>query len=150
MPTRTDKVPNTSATAASCGTDLNGAAVKNACDILRARLLPFAAEMLSEKKGNAVLAERIVFNDNMVSIIDDPKSGFPFAELLQRAYFARTSLSHRLLPHAGIHYDRDGRPRKTVSLFRLRRGCERSGSRRIYRHDARPARRYSARCRRRD
>ena len=40
MPTSTDKVPNTSATAASCGTDLNGAAVKNACEILRARLLP--------------------------------------------------------------------------------------------------------------
>src|SRR5213076_2517336 len=35
MPTSTDKVPNTSATAASCGTDLNGMAVKNACDILR-------------------------------------------------------------------------------------------------------------------
>jgi len=41
MPTRTDKVPNTSATAASSGTDLNGAAVKNACDILRERLAPF-------------------------------------------------------------------------------------------------------------
>jgi xanthine dehydrogenase large subunit len=42
MPTSTDKVPNTSATAASCGTDLNGAAVKNACEILRARLAPVA------------------------------------------------------------------------------------------------------------
>jgi xanthine dehydrogenase molybdopterin binding subunit/xanthine dehydrogenase small subunit len=41
MPTRTDKVPNTSATAASSGTDLNGAAVKNACDQLRERLAPF-------------------------------------------------------------------------------------------------------------
>ena len=40
MPTSTDKVPNTSATAASTGTDLNGMAVKNACDILRERLLP--------------------------------------------------------------------------------------------------------------
>ena len=37
MPTSTDKIPNTSATAASCGTDLNGAAVKNACEILRAQ-----------------------------------------------------------------------------------------------------------------
>ena len=36
MPTSTDKVPNTSATAASCGTDLNGMAVKNACEVLRA------------------------------------------------------------------------------------------------------------------
>src|SRR5581483_2767104 len=41
MATRTDKVPNTSATAASCGTDLNGAAVKNACEKLRARIAPF-------------------------------------------------------------------------------------------------------------
>jgi len=38
MPTRTDKVPNTSATAASAGTDLNGAAVADACQQLRARL----------------------------------------------------------------------------------------------------------------
>ena len=38
MPPRTDKVPNTSATAASAGTDLNGAAVANACEQLNARL----------------------------------------------------------------------------------------------------------------
>jgi xanthine dehydrogenase molybdopterin binding subunit/xanthine dehydrogenase small subunit len=41
MATRTDKVPNTSATAASCGTDLNGMAVKNACEQLRERLKEF-------------------------------------------------------------------------------------------------------------
>ena len=35
-PTRTDKVPNTSATAASSGADLNGGAIKNACDQIRA------------------------------------------------------------------------------------------------------------------
>ena len=34
-PTRTDKVPNTSATAASSGADLNGGAVKNACEQIR-------------------------------------------------------------------------------------------------------------------
>ena len=38
MPTRTDKVPNTSATAASSGSDLNGAAVQHACETLRERL----------------------------------------------------------------------------------------------------------------
>ncbi len=37
-PTRTDKVPNTSATAASSGADLNGAAVKHACEQIRTRL----------------------------------------------------------------------------------------------------------------
>jgi xanthine dehydrogenase molybdopterin-binding subunit B len=41
MATRTDKVPNTSPTAASSGTDLNGMAVKNACDQLRERLKEF-------------------------------------------------------------------------------------------------------------
>jgi xanthine dehydrogenase molybdopterin-binding subunit B len=50
MPTSTDKVPNTSATAASCGTDMNGAAVKNACEILRARLAPVAAGILPAVK----------------------------------------------------------------------------------------------------
>ncbi len=39
-PTRTDKVPNTSATAASSGADLNGAAVKDACEQILARLVP--------------------------------------------------------------------------------------------------------------
>ena len=43
-PTRTDKVPNTSATAASAGADLNGGAVKNACDQISGRLTAVRAE----------------------------------------------------------------------------------------------------------
>src|ERR1700753_3058035 len=49
-PTRTDKVPNTSATAASSGSDINGGAVKNACDQIRERLAVGAAGQLG---GNA-------------------------------------------------------------------------------------------------
>src|SRR6201986_1747763 len=45
-PTRTDKVPNTSATAASSGADINGGAVKNACDQIRERLAVVAAGKL--------------------------------------------------------------------------------------------------------
>lgn len=45
-PTRTDKVPNTSATAASSGADLNGGAVKHACDQIRDRLAAVAGRML--------------------------------------------------------------------------------------------------------
>jgi xanthine dehydrogenase large subunit len=41
-PTRTDKVPNTSATAASSGADLNGGAVKHACEQIKDRLAEFA------------------------------------------------------------------------------------------------------------
>jgi xanthine dehydrogenase molybdopterin binding subunit/xanthine dehydrogenase small subunit len=47
MKTQTDKVPNTSATAASAGADLNGAAVRDACVTLRNRMMAVAAEMLS-------------------------------------------------------------------------------------------------------
>ena len=118
MSTRTDKVPNTSATAASCGTDLNGAAVKNACDTLRARLLPFAAEMLSEKNGGAVPIDRIIFNDNLVLDAENPKTGFPFAELLQRAYFARTSLSATgFYKTPDINYDREAGRGKPFHYF---------------------------------
>ena len=42
--TRTDKVPNTSPTAASSGTDLNGMAAREAAVKIKARLLAFAAE----------------------------------------------------------------------------------------------------------
>src|SRR5256885_5585161 len=114
MPTQTDKVPNTSATAASCGTDLNGAAVKNACDTLRARLLPFAIEMLREKNGRAAAEEKIRFFENRFFDVDLPESQISFAELVQRAYFGRTSLSatgYYKTPH--IHFDREtgqGRP----------------------------------------
>src|SRR3712207_3399640 len=44
-PTRTDKVPNTSATAASSGADLNGGAIKDACDQIEARLQPVRADL---------------------------------------------------------------------------------------------------------
>jgi xanthine dehydrogenase large subunit len=46
MSTRTDKVPNTSATAASSGSDLNGAAVEDACLQIKARLATVAAAVL--------------------------------------------------------------------------------------------------------
>jgi xanthine dehydrogenase large subunit len=44
--TATDRVPNTSATAASSGSDLNGAAVQDACATIAARLEAVAAELL--------------------------------------------------------------------------------------------------------
>jgi xanthine dehydrogenase large subunit len=48
-PTRTDKVPNTSATAASSGADLNGAAIKDACDQILARLEGVEGETWEER-----------------------------------------------------------------------------------------------------
>ena len=57
MPTRTDKVPNTSATAASAGTDLNGAAVADACRQLKTRLDAVAAAQLGHDVSFEALCE---------------------------------------------------------------------------------------------
>ena len=56
MPTATDKVPNTSATAASSGADLNGAAVQRACQQLVERLRPVAADLLGASSDAITLA----------------------------------------------------------------------------------------------
>jgi xanthine dehydrogenase molybdopterin binding subunit/xanthine dehydrogenase small subunit len=105
MPTSTDKVPNTSATAASCGTDLNGMAVKNACDILRARLVPVAVKLLSEKSRHEIWQEQIIFADNFVSAADETK--LTFAEVVQAAYVQRVGLSSTgFYRTPEIHYDR--------------------------------------------
>jgi xanthine dehydrogenase molybdopterin binding subunit/xanthine dehydrogenase small subunit len=107
MPTSTDKVPNTSATAASCGTDLNGAAVKNACEILRARLQPVAADMLHEKVGRRPAPKRLVLSDGLVCVAGDRKNAVAFAAVVRQAYLQRVSLSATgYYSTPGIHWDR--------------------------------------------
>ncbi|WP_221796700.1 xanthine dehydrogenase molybdopterin binding subunit [Oceanobacter mangrovi] len=89
--TRTDKVPNTSPTAASSGTDLNGKAAQNAALTLKQRLVEFLA---GEK---SVAEESIKFEDGVVSwgLSDDSNepTSMTFAELVQAAYVGRISLS---------------------------------------------------------
>jgi xanthine dehydrogenase molybdopterin binding subunit/xanthine dehydrogenase small subunit len=107
MHTSTDKVPNTSATAASAGTDLNGAAVKNACEILRARLLPVAVEVLHEKTGRKTSPENMVFADSFVFDREHTHEKLPFAELVTKAYMQRVSLSATgYYRTPDIHWDR--------------------------------------------
>ncbi len=86
MPTRTDKVPNTSATAASSGSDLNGAAVKLACEAIRERLADVAALEL----GGA--AADIVFEDGQVFARQSPGKKLSFGDVTHRAYMARIPL----------------------------------------------------------
>ncbi len=85
MPTRTDKVPNTSATAASAGTDLNGAAVKNACETLRQRLAIVAAKMLNSEP------EEIVFTNR--EVLTDPNNKTTWEKVVSQAYLERVQLS---------------------------------------------------------
>ena len=104
--TTTGKVPNTSATAASSGTDLNGMAAQAAARTIKERLITFAAERFG------VAPEAVVFRCNEVQI--GPDKRLAFADLVKLAYLARVPLfatGYYRTPK--IHWDRDrasGRP----------------------------------------
>ncbi len=82
--TSTAKVPNTSPTAASSGSDLNGMAALNACEQIKARMTEVAAEHF------AVPADEIIFDSNRVYAGNRSLS---FAELAALAWEKRVSLS---------------------------------------------------------
>jgi xanthine dehydrogenase molybdopterin binding subunit/xanthine dehydrogenase small subunit len=107
MPTSTDKVPNTSATAASVGTDVNGAAVQNACEILRARLLPLAVVYFMEKFHQHVATEDLLFADGEIFLRGKEEHKMPLGEIIRRAWQERVSLSATgFYATPGIHWDR--------------------------------------------
>ena len=89
MNTATDKVPNTSATAASSGSDLNGQAVKAACAAIRERLRPVAAGLLGLDPGDAA---SLIFEGGRVTHPADGAS-VPFGQVAAAAYMAQIPLS---------------------------------------------------------
>ncbi|MDO9618971.1 MAG: xanthine dehydrogenase molybdopterin binding subunit [Pseudomonas sp.] len=103
--TNTDKVPNTSPTAASSGTDLNGMAAKNAAETIKQRLVDF---LVREYK---VTPEDVEFRNSQVRVRDLFLS---FEDVIQKAYFGQVSLSSTgFYRTPKIFYDRDkaaGRP----------------------------------------
>ena len=103
--TTTGKVPNTSATAASSGTDLNGMAARNAARQIKDRLIDFAAE------SHQLPRDQVTFLPNRVRIGNQE---IAFAELVKQAYMARIQLSAAgFYKTPKIHWNRDkgeGRP----------------------------------------
>jgi len=103
--TSTDKVPNTSATAASSGTDMNGMAVQHAAREIKARLTRFASETWG------VSEDLISFRDDRVFVGNE---SVPFGELTKKAYAARVHLSAAgFYKTPKLHWDRargQGRP----------------------------------------
>ncbi|HJY77736.1 MAG TPA: xanthine dehydrogenase molybdopterin binding subunit [Burkholderiales bacterium] len=83
--TSTGKVPNTSPTAASSGTDINGEAARDACRTLKQRLVRHCAETYR------VSPEEVVFLPNQVSI--GSTKTLSFNQLVREAYLARVQLS---------------------------------------------------------
>lgn len=103
--TTTAKVPNTSATAASSGSDLNGMAAQNAAEQIRERLIDFAV------KTHAVPREQVLFQPNAVLIGNRRIS---FDDFIREAYMGRVHLSAAgFYKTPDIHWDRaagKGRP----------------------------------------
>ncbi|MCO8144080.1 xanthine dehydrogenase molybdopterin binding subunit [Rhodovulum tesquicola] len=103
--TTTEKVPNTSATAASSGSDLNGMAALDAAEQIKARLVGFAAE------SRGVDPADVRFAPNEVRIGGE---AVPFDRLVHEAYMARVHLSAAgFYRTPDIHWDRaagKGRP----------------------------------------
>ncbi|MER5562100.1 xanthine dehydrogenase molybdopterin binding subunit [Streptomyces sp. NPDC002506] len=98
-PTRTDKVPNTSATAASSGADLNGGAVKNACEQLRDRLVQVAATQLG------VNARDVRITEGVARALGTERE-LPWDDVVRTAYFQRVQLSAAgYYRTEGLHWD---------------------------------------------
>ncbi|MDW6004504.1 xanthine dehydrogenase molybdopterin binding subunit [Vibrio mangrovi] len=128
--TRTDKVPNTSPTAASSGADLNGMAAHNAAMTIKERLLDFAtAHYCSQSHSSECLSSQSSSQSNFGRLSSQPSATQPeikdgklyydsgevdWATLIQQAYLNRVSLSstgYYSTPKIG--YDRtkaNGRP----------------------------------------
>jgi len=139
MPTSTEKNANTSPTAASAGTDLNGAAAAVACDIIKQRLASIAlqlrcipedawanktaglgtrAELLVDASvtSSGTSEQRIQFHEGLVTVTQRDGGVFTiaFTTLVREAYLNRISISaygHYATPH--MHFDKvlgKGRP----------------------------------------
>ena len=130
MPTSTEKNANTSPTAASTGTDINGAAALQACETIRGRLSALAIRLRSipreawagKTAGLGTMPEiavgagvgpcgtdeqRVEFREGSVTVTDHSGAVFSvgFAELVREAYLNRISVSeyaHYRIPDLGF------------------------------------------------
>ena len=117
--TNTEKVPNTSPTAASSGTDLNGMAARDACLRIKAGMVKFAAEHYDVRfDNNHLVVTKKLDTKPLVTKKDEDLSieeqRIPFADFVQQAYMGRVPLSSTgFYKTPKIHYDRasgQGRP----------------------------------------
>ncbi|MDC0247817.1 xanthine dehydrogenase molybdopterin binding subunit [Pelagibacteraceae bacterium] len=103
--TRTDKVPNTSASAASSTTDLNGAAALNAISKIKINLASYV------RRKYKIKSDEGIYENGMVKF---KGKKFNFNKLIKEAYLNRVSLSSSgFYATPKIHFDKKkfkGRP----------------------------------------
>jgi xanthine dehydrogenase large subunit len=109
MPTSTEKNNNTSPTAASASTDLNGSAAVRACEVLRGRLADVAAcHFASAEDGLEASPVHIEFEAGTVIDRRRPGTRLTFRELVGVAYEQRVSLGERgFYATPGVDFNRE-------------------------------------------
>ncbi|MFN8671310.1 MAG: xanthine dehydrogenase molybdopterin binding subunit [Candidatus Sericytochromatia bacterium] len=109
METNTEKNNNTSPTAASSGTDINGSAAVIACTAIRERLAEFAAQYFANFEDGIVKSPKnIVFKDNYVFDNRRPEKKILFKDLIPHAYRERVNLGERgFYQTPGVDFNRD-------------------------------------------
>jgi xanthine dehydrogenase large subunit len=109
MPTSTEKNNNTSPTAASASTDLNGAAAVRACRAIKRRLRRFAATRLADPAaGLTPSTAHVEFRDNAVFDSRRPARQLPFAQLCAEARRERIDLGARgFYSTPGVDFNRE-------------------------------------------
>ena len=107
--TDTSKVPNTSATAASSGSDLNGMAVKNAIDKLKSRMIPFIVDHFNENDESIKSqAKDICFKDDCIIDSEYPTRKIDFTDAVNMCYLKQVPLSATgYYRTPDIHFDRE-------------------------------------------
>jgi xanthine dehydrogenase large subunit len=109
MPTSTEKNPNTSPTAASASTDLNGTAAVRACGALRRRLAEVAARhFASTEDGLEPSPLHVRFEGGTVFDVRKPAARLGFQELVGLAYEQRVDLGERgFYATPGVDFNRE-------------------------------------------
>lgn len=105
--TNTSKVPNTSATAASSSTDLNGMAVKDAISKLKIRMAETVTKYFSEKYNCTYNPNDLTFKNNFIIDKIHNERKIIFADAVLQAYFNQVSLSATgFYKTPNIHFDK--------------------------------------------
>lgn len=119
--TNTSKVPNTSATAASTGTDLNGMAVKNAITKLKMRLSKIFFKQFNNKAGDFLPhknSSSVVFKDGLMFDSKKMENKIPFKQIVPIAIREQVSLSATGYYHTpGIFMNRESGQGKPFHYF---------------------------------
>lgn len=107
--TNTAKVPNTSATAASTGSDINGMAVKDAIDKIKININTVVAEFFNSKNNdNKTKPQNLIYSNNTITDKENPQRTIEFAKAADLTRLKMKSLSSTgFYATPGIKYDRE-------------------------------------------